>query len=188
MREALADLRDGSRGPRITIDILPPAQVEHAVAVGRADVGISISEQRLPSLRYQPLYRESDLLFCGRTHPLHGLRDPQRLRDELSRCAKVQRSFLSHQDFLIVPDQDETIRATVTNVEAAAFLILAGTHIGYMPEHFARRWVDLQEMQAILPEEMNRQRTVSLITQTGSWKSPILKHFLDRLHAHAPPD
>jgi LysR family transcriptional regulator, transcriptional activator for bauABCD operon len=183
LRRALAALRDESGGPRITIDILPPSDVEHAVAIGRADVGISIAEQRMSSLRYQHLYSERDLLFCGRDHPLFRVQDPERLRSEVKGAAKVVRSFLGHQDYLIVGDHDETIRATVTNVEAAAFLIMAGTHIGFMPAHFAQRWVDAREMKAILPSEINREHTMAIITQAGSWKSPALKHFLGKLQA-----
>ncbi len=183
LRSALTSLRDDSRGPRITIDILPPSEVEHAVAVGRADIGISIAEQRMPSLRYHPLYKETDHLFCGREHPLFAVKDPETLRAGVKQATKVIRSFLGHQDFLIVGDHDDTVRATVTNVEAAAFLILAGTHIGFMPEHFARRWVEAQDMRPILPDEINRHHTMAMITQAGSWKSPALKHFIARLEA-----
>ena len=182
LRDALACLRDEShRGPRITIDILPPAEIENAVAAGRADVGISIVEQRLPNLRYQTLYSETDLLFCGRDNPLFRLTDRDSLRKGVSDAAKVVRSFLNHQDFLIVGDQEDTIRATVTNLEAAAFLILAGTHIGFMPAHFAARWRSAGEMRALLPDEYRRSSELSAIIQPKRRRSPVVGRFLAQL-------
>lgn len=185
---ALASLRDGSRGPRITIDILPPSEVEHAVAIGRVDVGISIVEQKLPSLRYQRLYKETDLLFCGGNHPLRSETDADVLREGVRDASKVVRSFLNHQDFLIVGDQEDTIRATVTNLEAAAFLILAGTHIGFMPEHYAKRWLASGDMTALLPSEFQRESELAVITQATARRSPVLKHFLGALDALAKAD
>ncbi|MEM1344371.1 MAG: LysR family transcriptional regulator [Pseudomonadota bacterium] len=184
LRGALAALENG---PRISIDILPPSEILDAVATGRADVGISIVEQRQPRLCYQALYAETDLLFCGRAHPLFEVHDDEALRRGATRAPKVVRSFLKHQDFLLVSDREDTIRATITNLEAAAFLILAGTHIGFMPEHFAARWVERGEMRAILPHELHRRSELIAITGSERRHTPVVRRFLDALTAAPLP-
>lgn len=180
IRGALAALESG---PRISIDILPPSEIIDAVATGRADVGVTIVEQQAPNLSYSPLYRETDLLFCGRAHPLFQIADRAALRQAAHEAPKVVRSFLNHQDFLLVSDQEDTIRATITNLEAAAFLILAGTHIGFMPEHFAARWVHAGEMRALLPDELRRHSELVAVSQARRRHSPVVSRFLDHLNA-----
>ena len=41
--------------------------------------------------------------------------------------------------------------AIVHSMEAAAMLILSGKYIGYLPDHFARRWEDTKELTRVLP-------------------------------------
>ncbi|MEO1331425.1 MAG: LysR family transcriptional regulator [Pseudomonadota bacterium] len=178
LRGALAALE---HGPRISIDILPPSEVENAVATGRADVGLSIIEQQLPTLRYETLYSETDLLYCGADHPLFSVTDRAKLRHGVKRASKVVRSFLNHKDFFLVSDREDTIRATVTNLEAAAFLILAGSHIGFMPEHFAATWVERGAMRPLLPDEFNRRSELAVITLPKRRRTPVVSLFLERL-------
>ncbi|WP_439815433.1 LysR family transcriptional regulator [Zavarzinia sp. CC-PAN008] len=170
-----------SRGPRISIDVLSPAEIERAVAVGRIDVGITIAERQLPALRYQPLYVERDILVCGRSHPLFAVRGEAEIRAGAASATKVVRSFLNHQDFFLVSDREETIRATVTNLEAAAFLVLAGSHIGFLPEHYARRWIEQDAMRAVLPDEFNRMSEITLVRKRGSSATPVIRQFLKAL-------
>lgn len=184
--KALAMLNDLSGvGPRLSVDVLSPAEIEQAVATQRVDVGISIVEQRLPSLKYKLLYGEIDRLYCGRQHPLFSVSDRDELRSGVERATKVVRSFLNHQDFLLLSDREDTIRATVTNVEAAAFLILAGTHIGFMPEHFAEPWVKTGELKPLLPDEYIRHSEMMLIVKDKTVQSPVLKLFRHTLETSA---
>ena len=39
--------------------------------------------------------------------------------------------------------------ATATDREGIAFLLLTGQYLGYLPDHFAQRWVDDDVMKAI---------------------------------------
>lgn len=166
--------------PRITIEVLPPADIEYAIASGRLDLGISIIEKRLPALRYTPLYEEADLLVCGHTHPLFVVEDEARLRREIRVASKVIRSFLNHHDFFLMSDREESIGATVTSIEAAAFLIFAGTHIGFLPEHYARQWFEAGSMRPLLPREYRRASEIVLIEPAkAAAPSPAVAQFAD---------
>jgi DNA-binding transcriptional LysR family regulator len=72
----------------------------------------------------------------------------------------------------------------VTNLEAVAFLILAGTHIGFMPQHYAASWVERGEMRALLPDEFRRESDLAVITQASAQRTPVLKHFLSAIEAN----
>jgi LysR family transcriptional regulator, transcriptional activator for bauABCD operon len=160
---ALRSLSTFERGPRISIDVLSPAEIELAVAAGRVDLGISIVEKQLASLRYTPLYRELDVLVCGAAHPLFAVDDDDDLRLGVSEAPKVIRAFLNHSDLFPIGNREELVAGTVTSVEAAAYLVLAGTHIGFLPEHYVSGWVERGDMRIILKEEYVRTSEIVLI-------------------------
>lgn len=160
---ALRSLSTFERGPRISIDVLSPAEIELAVAAGRVDLGISIVEKQLGSLRYTPLYRELDVLVCGAAHPLFAVHDDDDLRLGVSEAPKVIRAFLNHSDLFPIGNREELVAGTVTSVEAAAYLVLAGTHIGFLPEHYVSGWVERGDMRIILKEEYVRTSEIVLI-------------------------
>jgi len=160
---ALSELAETAGGIRVFIEIMAPADIEYAVAAGRLDIGISIAEKNLPSLRYTALYDEIDLLYCGRQHLLFSSKDANQIRAEVPQARKVVRSFLNRHDAFVMGGKDDPMQATVKNLEAAAFLILAGTHVGFLPSHYAKSWVDSGNMRAVLPSEFARSSQISMI-------------------------
>lgn len=186
---ALAGQNELGPGPRISIEMLPPADIEYGVASGRLDLGISIAEKRLPALRYALLYREIDVLLCGTDNPLFGIDDDERLRREFRTVPKVIRSFLNHHDFFLMSDREESIGATVTNIEAAAFLILAGTHIGFLPQHYAAQWIKHGAMRALLPQEFCRHSEIMLIEPAQDTNaSPAVQRFAEAIRRRCHRD
>lgn len=180
---ALASLSELGRGPRISIEMLPPAEIEYAVAAGRLDLGLSIIEKRLPALRYTSLYRETDILLCGAGHPLFAVDNDARLRQDIRTAPKVIRSFLNHHDFFLMSDREDSIGATVTNIEAAAFLILAGTHIGFLPQHYVMQWIERRTMRSLLPWEFFRTSEIMLIEpMQGGGASFAVQRFVQAVH------
>ncbi len=188
--KALASLKTGSENPpRITIDVLSPSAIEYAVASGRVDVGITIVEKRLPTLCYRQLYRESDVLVCGDSHPLFKLQNEDEIRRLSKSATKVVRTFLNHEDLFVISDKEDSVRASVTNIEAAAFLILAGTHIGFLPHHFALRWVGEGRMRVLLPAEYLRESEIALVRRIDATAhSAVLRHFLSALDRERNPN
>ena len=185
MVQALAELTALAQGPRISIEVLPPSEIEHAIAAGRLDLGVSIAEKRLPALDYTRLYSETDILVCAAGHPLLDLGDEVRLRQRIRHAPKVIRSFLNHHDFFLLSDREESIGATVSNVEAAAFLILAGTHIGFLPDHYAARWIDSGAMRVLLPETFARTSDIMLITPLDKPAAPAATRLIEFLRRRA---
>jgi DNA-binding transcriptional LysR family regulator len=183
---ALASHNTLERGPRIAIEMLPPADIEYGIAAGRLDLGISIAEKRLPALRYTLLYHETDLLLCGSTHHLFSCENNERLRRDIRTAPKVIRSFLNHHDFFLLSDREDSIGATVTNIEAAAFLILAGTHIGFLPQHYAAQWIDSGAMRTLLPHELSRTSEIMLIEPAqGAKPSYAVQQFAEAVRDHS---
>lgn len=147
----------------ITLDVLGPLDIEQGIASGRIDLGLGIFAEPVPQLTYRRLYTEHDVLVCGKKHLLYDVTDNLELFSQIRSAQKVVRSFLRLQDFFFLSDQRESITAQVDSVEAAAFLILAGHHVGFVPEHYARRWIDAGEMRILAEQSYTRRSEISLV-------------------------
>jgi DNA-binding transcriptional LysR family regulator len=100
----------------------------------QCDVGITFDARPRPQLRYEPLFRETQQLYCGRSHPLYGqaVREPSVLFQE--------KFILTHGD---EPDELQHFRARyglganasghAEDLHEASRLILLGIGIGFLP-------------------------------------------------------
>ncbi|GLQ72842.1 LysR family transcriptional regulator [Vibrio penaeicida] len=175
---ALAELKKA--GPDVTINIrmIPPNDVEKGVLDGTLHVGMIPHIRTLSGLQYEPLYNETSLLYCGSGHPLFS--------------ETVQSVDLTEWD-AIVPAYAQTPKiqslyntmkssATATDREGIAFLLLTGQYLGYLPNHFAQRWVDDGVMKAILPQQYGYSQPFASITRKERRANLVLETFLSALN------
>lgn len=175
---ALAELKKA--GPDVTINIrmIPPNDVEKGVLDGTLHVGMIPHIRTLSGLQYEPLYNETSLLYCGSGHPLFS--------------ETVQSVDLTEWD-AIVPAYAQTPKiqslyntmkssATATDREGIAFLLLTGQYLGYLPDHFAQRWVDDGVMKAILPQQYGYSQPFASITRKERRANLVLETFLSALN------
>lgn len=165
------------------IDVMAPAQIERQILEGSADLGVGIFPSHLGELHYETLYEETDWLICAPGHALAQARTPAEAQAILADSAKVSRSFLKSDDVRGIQEGPGKVTAWVTNVEAVAMLVLAGSHVGFMPVHYARRWLDSGELCAVLPEAYRRQSPIEAVSrQSRDEKRPAVAALLEDLH------
>lgn len=136
--------------PEVTLDVSMGtlSSIEAAVMDGRISVGIVPDHRRSESLHYQPLFGESMFLYCGRLHPLYGATPGGPSLQELQQYDYAGLAFHS-------PNMDASHRfglkrrASVTDQEAVATLILSGAYIGFLPDHYAEAFVQGGAMHRI---------------------------------------
>lgn len=163
----------------LSVHVLSPQELEKGVLDRRLDLGVGIFYQRKPGLEYRPLYTERDVLVCSSLHPLAQVTDPHEIAQLVPSAAKVVRNFMLAQEFPFIDDHDDSIIAAVSNVEAAAMMILNGPFIGCLPLHYAQRWLETGQLVALLPEKFVRYSQISLVTRDQDSPRPaILTSFL----------
>jgi DNA-binding transcriptional LysR family regulator len=163
----------------LSMHVLSPQELEKGVSERRLDMGVGIFYQRKPGLEYRHLYRERDVLVCSAAHPLAQVTDPREIAQLVPGAAKVVRSFMLAQEFPFIDDHDDSIIAEVSNVEAAAMMILNGPFVGCLPRHYAQRWLDSGQLVALLPDKFVRYSQISLVTRDREAPRPeILTRFL----------
>ena len=164
LSEAIARFGERHGQVRIRLHIKTPAEVERGVVDGRYQIGIGAYTKQISGIEYTPLLLERQTLYCGSRHPLFEIPDDKIEAWDLSQYKCVKRPYVP--DDHIPAAEMLTAGAEADNMESIAILILSGSFIGFLPEHFAERWVNSEEMKPVLPEQMHFLSQMELILRT----------------------
>ena len=171
-----------SRGHDVHLDVYvgTPAELEERVLDGRLHIAVGHFPLHVPGLTYTDLYYEPDGLYCGKSHPLAGCAMPDHTLDALEQVVAssrvVARGYLQQHDLRML--KVSKAAATVDNIEAQAILILSGAYIGFLPTHYATRWVARGEMHQICPDQFGTQWPFCAIIRRAAVPPTILQVFM----------
>lgn len=149
LNEAFTAFKRKAPDVHLHLHVASALELELGLVESRLHVAIGPLQRRRPELVYAPVLSEKQTLYCGRHHALFE-RAPDAVDPaELSRVEFVKRGYLAHWQAPLGVRFNAT--ATTIHMEATTRLILAGTHIGYLPVHHAESWVATDELRPILP-------------------------------------
>jgi DNA-binding transcriptional LysR family regulator len=131
----------------------------------------------LSQLSYDHIYDEKHSLYCGLSHPLFDKPKNHINFADITDSHLVIRSYLG----LLELNEIGPINATaqVSNMEAAAFMILSGKFIGYLPDHFAEHWVKSGEMRAIDHLGLERISRFYMVTRQSPQPPKFVRAFMN---------
>ena len=177
--EALATLKE--RGPevRISIHMVPPNEVAAGVVDGRLHVGVVPAVNNLTGLVHHSLYEETSYLYCARGHPLFETAD--RVTDKAVAAADAVAPAYALPAEALNRYQSLRCTASATDREGIAFLVLTQRYIGYLPEHFAARWVECDRLRALAPARHYYRIEYNVITRRDRRPHRVLETFLEQL-------
>lgn len=163
--------------PRVYIDLTmrPPAELQVNVLKDEADVAFGVFGSTMRELVTVPLHREQHWLYCSDTHPLfneRGIAAEIILAQRIATRGYWKTDDLHEQGFAHAS-------ATVENMEAQLILILSGAYIGYLPEHFAQRWLDEGRLRPLRPAAFGYQAGFSMIYRRARRREPLIQAFAD---------
>jgi len=171
---ALASLKE--RGPEVHINIhmMPPSDVEAGVMDGRLHIGVVPIVNAMSALDYSALYAETAYLYCARNHPFYARDDAGIEAHEIAGAdAVVPAHALPRAGQRCVERLNGT--ATATDREGIAFLLLTERYIGYLPEHFAQRWIDSGRLRALCVDRYSYRIDYAAITRHGRRPHRVLE-------------
>lgn len=176
---AIALLKQKSDNLQFEIYVCEAREVETSVANGRSLVGIGVSRHPIRGLDYFPLHNESNVLYCGKGHPLFDCAE-QDIKAFLAQAEMVSSNYLRDKD-----SRNDGLNyqhsASAYHDEGIAHLILSGQFIGYLPEQYASAWVDKGLFKAILPTQYRYQIPLMLITSKSHSTSPLAQATIEVL-------
>ncbi|QEA37992.1 LysR family transcriptional regulator [Pistricoccus aurantiacus] len=177
---ALADLKVQGPEVRINIHMEPSDAIAQGVLDARLHVGVVPEVNLLANLEIRPLYDERSLLYCSDTHPLYTAPE-----------ALLTTACLAEHDAVIpgypLPEVARDAHAllngtaTASDREGAAFLILTGCYLGYLPDHLAAPWVAAGRLKPLPIADCRYLTPFVVITRRDRRFHRVLEAFLDAL-------
>ena len=175
---ALSALKE--RGPEVHIHIrmMPPSEIELAVLDGRLHTGVIPALKTLAGLNYLSLYEEQSQLYCAADHPLFAA--DTLTAEQLAEHDAVVPAYAQTPEVKALHEPLKAA-ASATDREGIAFLILSGRYIGYLPTHYAERWVRDKRMRALHPERWHYLTRYCAITRKGAPPNLVMEGYLEEL-------
>ncbi|WP_163933883.1 LysR family transcriptional regulator [Paraferrimonas sp. SM1919] len=174
---ALAQLKRSSDEVKVNIKMSNPSEITLGLLEGEIDVGVMPSLASIDGLKLMPLYHETSKLYCAKDHPLFN-------QQESLQCITEHSVVLpAYSDRISLPSCFNQLNACATsnNRDGIAFLILTNEYIGFLPEHYAKRWVQQGEMRALLPEQLQVTAEFFIATKQSKRHKRVLDFFLSCL-------
>ncbi|MCU5771618.1 LysR family transcriptional regulator [Erwiniaceae bacterium BAC15a-03b] len=129
---------------------------------------------------YYAIYTETSCLYCSNQHPLFSQANNSISVEILKQQKIINHTYVTHRhNNKLFAFNSSKIQAV--QVEAVAMLILTGHFIGYLPAHYAERYVQGKKMRAIGPDELQVKTPFCLIIKKGRKINQLITLFMDAL-------
>ncbi|BAN49631.1 LysR family transcriptional regulator [Metapseudomonas resinovorans] len=175
---AVARLRARHQGLFFQFTELSSTFLEEKLINGHLDLAIGYFWRRLDSLDYLPLFRETQVAYCGATHPLY----PEAGGLDHQDVAEHEWVWPSHPlPEMPAPTALEHLTALTDSMDGAALLILSGQHLGFLPEHYAARHVEQRQLRALNPELLRYEVDFQAAMRRSSRPGELVSAFLEEL-------
>lgn len=185
----LAAFATAHPGIRVSLEELTSAEVQDAVAEGRADAGIFIAPAHEPSLDCRP-YREGGLaILVPRGHVL--AKKPAQRFDALLDfdIVGLHAGAAAHEQMLqraLALGRPLNARMQVHGFDAIAQLVEAGLGVAVLPAVVAHRFAKVFRVQPLALQEDWARRQYLLAVRAQAVLPPPIRHFIDSLSPEHP--
>ena len=164
------------------IHVEPINAIERGVMEGRFHLGIIPNHRPSSSLDYYKLFDEQMYLYCAASHALFDVPVAKLSAAQVRDCKYVGIGY--HSPNMEVSRQLAQQRhATAYDQEAVAHLVLSGKYVGYLPEHYAKAFVDEGVMRTLLPITFQYVCEFSAIVRRSPPPNRVVQTLLDALVA-----
>ncbi len=160
-------------------------EIERGVIDGRFQLGIIPGHRMSPSLHYHLLFHEKMYLYCGKDHELFHLAEKEISTKQILSSKYAGLGYHS-PNMEIGRKLGMKRQVTVYEQEAIVHLLLSGCYIGYLPDHYARPFVEQGLIKSIGSETFRYECEFYAILRRSPKPSRIVQTFLDCLfQSHA---
>lgn len=164
---------------RLTLEIGTPDLLGKALQIGDVHVALGPFPLRQPNITYTPVYIEEHGLYCGRDHPLFDRPAETVTYDDIASCAMTVRPYMQQAKLANLPNATAT--AFASYMEAQALLIGSGCYLGFLPVHFAERFIERGQLRHI--DWLNINWSSQYYIAVPSSPSKLVREFVSDLKA-----
>jgi LysR family transcriptional regulator, transcriptional activator for bauABCD operon len=151
LHHAIARFNDLAPKVLLHVEIASPQDLLQRLLDGRYGVILTPIEEVHPSITARPFFQEEQRLYCGRNHPLFDVANAVSAA-AVRQYPYVGRTYIKGE--ARAREEAFNHRAMTSHMEAIAILVKSGRFLGYLPDHFARSFVETGEMASLLDAEL----------------------------------
>ncbi|OYD25756.1 LysR family transcriptional regulator [Oceanimonas baumannii] len=169
----------GEQAPdvNVSVDVAYMGEIERRVLSDEADIGFIHYHRDLEGLDYHHLYQVRCFLYCSDRHPLFAEQDDDVITERLPEFKLIHPGIHTNPE-TSAQLAGMKLAGRAYHYEPRAALILSGQYIGFLPESYARRWVDNGRLRPLLPRQKTHLLGISAITRSHGRQSRIRQLFL----------
>lgn len=164
---------------RIELVIDAPDALLTEISNGGLDIAILPATQSFRGLKITPFKEEYHSLYCAKGHPLFMTKEEDITKDIVEMCDFVVRPYANKRELDFFPNAKA--KAFASNMEAPAMFIMSGAFVGYLPEHYARNWVEQDIFRPLLVPATRIRSSFVIATRPEEKPSNILDLFMQEL-------
>lgn len=176
LSHALARFTDEAPEAGLSVVTRPPHELLRDVISGELDIAIGSFPRVTLGLDFTDLYTEMQRFYCGAGHPLFDRPEESIDVAEVRSHNIIGRYYWNARDMKIFAIS--TPRAVVSDMEAEARLILTGRYLGYLPDHYAQRYVEAGSLRAIRSDIFSYRALFQLAYDKTTSKSGLVSFFV----------
>ncbi|WP_170984240.1 LysR family transcriptional regulator [Rhodoligotrophos defluvii] len=176
LARALRRFNELNHQVHVELTVAPRAELERAVYNRHLHAAIVPRIRKMSGLEARPVLREVHHLYCGRGHPFFDRDLTAVTPDEVTAQPFVMRSY--HEEFDGARFPRTSSKATVHNMEGMVVLLLTGAYLGFLPEHYARDWVERGDLRQVDVPGFSYTSQHVLITSPAAKPPPAFSAFL----------
>jgi DNA-binding transcriptional LysR family regulator len=175
---AIARFRAKHRSVHFNFTELSSSVLEEKVINGHLDLAVGYFWHRLANIDYIPLFQETQVAYCGPTHPLFA-RAGGLKREDVVDYDWVWRSHPLPE--MPAPTPAERLTAFTDSMDGAALLILSGQHLGFLPKHYAAQHEALDQLRPLNPELLRYAVHFHAAVRQSARQRDLINLFVDEL-------
>lgn len=153
------------------------AEIDQSIADRRIQIGFSTDRGRIKGASELPLFSEEGYLYCSNRHPLFEV-DENDLTLEMLNEQRFSQHAYSELELKEEHEANLSPSASGQLTEGIAMLILTGNFIGFLPQHYARSWVDTGQMRALMPAHIRKVTRIRLLYYAELPIAPLVAAFV----------
>lgn len=166
------------QNPDMSVEIImdSPRVLERMLVDEKLHCAITAKHRSIAGLEFLFLTDERNHFYCGNKHPHFLIPDKDISVEMIESSGPIARGWVERFDEAFFnPDAHN---AVVHHIESAGMLILSGRHEGFLPIHFAKRYVESGQIRAIKPDEIFIDVPMGIVFKKGREQNQLIASVL----------
>lgn len=178
LADAVARFRREAPQVSLHLHVGTLTMIERGVATGQFHLGIVPEHRRSDSLVYDELFDETMCLYAGRGHAWF---TPPPRTPGWAALRRQPLAALGYQspNMALAHRHRLERRATASDQEGVATLVLSGCFVGFLPDHYAEPFVRAARLRAVAPDTLRYDCRFSCVHRAG----PVLPRAAEAFRA-----